>query len=203
MKLYYVPGTCAIACWIALEWAGAEYEAVKVDYNSAEFKKINPLGMVPAIDIGGPRAMTQGDAILTYIAERYSDKNLGANAGLEARFEFHETMSFLTGDFHPAFWPYFSPSRFTTKDDAASLAAVREATNARVERVLSHLNNLISDDGFVYGNKRSIADAYAFVMTRWSEHFPKSWKGYDKLAMFMQKMSKDPAVIRVMERSVL
>ena len=68
MKLYYAPGTCALACWIALEWANADYEVQKVDYADPAYKKINPLGMVPALDIGGSRAMTQANAILQYIA---------------------------------------------------------------------------------------------------------------------------------------
>lgn len=42
MKLYYAPGTCALACWIALKWAGADYEAVRADYASEEYKRINP-----------------------------------------------------------------------------------------------------------------------------------------------------------------
>ena len=39
MKLYYAPNTCALACWICLEWAGAEYEAVRADYSSEEDRK--------------------------------------------------------------------------------------------------------------------------------------------------------------------
>jgi glutathione S-transferase len=50
--------------------------------------------------------MTQADAILQYIAKRYSGRDLGADPGLEARLEFNEVMCFLTGDFHPAFWPF-------------------------------------------------------------------------------------------------
>jgi glutathione S-transferase len=64
MKLYFAPGTCALACWIALEWAGADYEVAKVDPGSDSYRRVNPLGMVPALDIGGARAMTQADAIL-------------------------------------------------------------------------------------------------------------------------------------------
>jgi len=81
MKLYYAPGTCALACWIALEWAGADYEVEKVDPKSDAYRKINPLGLVPAIDIGGVRAMTQADAILQYIAELHPDEDLGADPG--------------------------------------------------------------------------------------------------------------------------
>lgn len=57
MKLYYAPGTCALACWISIEWAKADYEAVLADYASEEYKRINPLAAVPALDIGGNRLM--------------------------------------------------------------------------------------------------------------------------------------------------
>ena len=201
MKLYYAPGTCALACWIALEWAGADYEVEKVDPKSDAYRKINPLGLVPAIDIGGVRAMTQADAILQYIAELHPDEDLGADPGIEARFEFDEVMCFLTGDFHPAFWPFFAPQRFTTKQDPESLAAVRASVDARVDRVLAHLDGLIGESGHVYRGKRTVADAYAFVMTRWSGNFAKTWRAYRSLDPFMQEMSSDPAVSRVMQRS--
>jgi glutathione S-transferase len=201
MKLYYAPGTCALACWIALEWAGADYQVEKVDPKSEVYRKINPLGAVPAIDIGGARPMTQADAILQYIADLHGDRDLGADPGLEARLEFNETMCFLTGDFHPAFWPFFSPRRFTTNEDAESLAAVRNAANPRVDRVLTHLDSLIGHAGHVYRSKRTVADAYAFAMARWSENFPKTWRHYANLAPFMQKMSADPAVEQVIEHS--
>lgn len=73
--------------------------------------------MVPALDTGGPRPMTQCDALLQYVAELRPELHLGADAGVDARLEFNECMSFLTGDFHPAFWPHFAPARFTTATD--------------------------------------------------------------------------------------
>lgn len=199
MKLYYAPGTCALACWIALEWAGAEYEVEKVDPRTEDYLKINSLGTVPAIDIGGPRPMVQAGAILQYVADRYQDKNLGADAGPEARLEFNEIMSFLTGDFHPAFWPFFSPQRFTTLEDEASLAAVRAASGPRVERVLSHLDKLIGASDHVYRDRRTVADAYAFVMARWSNNFSKTWRDYPNVACFMTIIGEDPAVKRVLK----
>lgn len=202
-KLFYAPGTCALACWIALEWAGADFSVEKVDPQAGTYKSINSLGMVPALDIGGTRPMTQTDAILQYIAERYPDKALGANAGLEARFVFNETMAFLTGDFHPAFWPFFTPGRFTTDESQQALAAVRTAAQPRVERVLEHLDGLIGDTGHIYAGKRSVADAYAFVMARWSATFPKSWRDYPHLAAFMKMIAAEDAVARVLEMGAL
>ena len=172
MKLYYAPGTCALACWIALEWANADYEVEKVDYASAEYKKVNPLGMVPALDIGGSRAMTQANAILQYIA-----------------------------DSHPAYWPMFSPRRYTTDKTPAAHDAVREAAYAHIDRVMTFLDDLIGERGHVYRGKRSVADAYAYVMARWSVKTPKPYSAYPHLAAFMTRMGEDEAVKRVLAAS--
>jgi len=201
MKLYYAPGTCALACWIALEWANADYEVQKVDYADPAYKKINPLGMVPALDIGGSRAMTQANAILQYIADSHPAAQLGAEDGLEAQFEFNETMAFLTGDFHPAYWPMFSPNRYTSDKTPAAHNAVREAAYARIDRVMAFLDGLIGERGHVYREKRTVADAYAFVMARWSVKTPKPYSEYPHLAAFMQRMSEDEAVKRVLAAS--
>lgn len=65
MKLYYAPGTCALACWIALAWASADFETQKVDPHEDSYKKINPLGVVPALAIDeSDKILTQANAIL-------------------------------------------------------------------------------------------------------------------------------------------
>lgn len=198
MKLYYAPGTCALACWIALEWSGLDYQIEKVDPRSEEFLRLNPLGMVPALDIGGARPMTQANAILHYIADLAGNNSLGPDVDMEACFEFNEIMSFLTGDFHPAFWPFFVPQRFTIKEDTDSQESVRISSYTRVDRVMTYLNDIIGESDHVYRNKRTVADAYAFVLARWSENFPKTWKDYPYLARFMQAMAADPAVLKVL-----
>lgn len=199
MKLYYAPGTCALACWIALEWANADYEAVRTDYASEEYKRINPLGTVPALDIGGQRAMTQASAILQYIVGLHPEAGIGSNEGLLNAFEMNETLSFLASDLHPAFWPLFFPQRYTTDTSEAALQKVKEAAFARIDRAMLHLDKLIAaGNGHVYQGKRSIADAYAFVMARWTEYTPKPWREYPNIAAFMTRMEQDPAVQKVL-----
>ena len=157
--------------------------------------------MVPALDIGGSRAMTQANAILQYIADSHPAARLGAEDGPEAQFEFNETMAFLTGDFHPAYWPMFSPARYTTDKSPAAHNAVREAAYARIDRVMAFLDNLIGERGHVYRGKRSVADAYAYVMARWSVKTPKPYSAYPHLAAFMTRMGEDEAVKRVLAAS--
>ncbi len=201
MKLYYSPGTCAVACWIALEWAGAEFDVIKANYSSAEFQRVNPLAQVPALDIGGPRAMTQADAILNYIAERYPAAHLGADDDINGRFEFGETLAFLTGDFHPAFWPFFSPQRYTTDHAPQALDNVRTAAHARIERVMQHLDRIIGDSEHLYRNRRTVADSYAYVMIRWTSRLPKTWRDYRNVSRFVTRIEADPGVQNVMRLS--
>lgn len=198
MKLYYAPGTCALACWIALEWAGADYTAEKVNYASEEFKRVNPLAQVPALDLGGPRALTQADAILQYVAARHPEAKLGADAGIDAEAEMNETLAFLTGDFHPAFWPFFAPKRFTTLTDEKSVTGAKEASYARVDRVMSYLDNLIGNRDHVYRNRRTVADPYAYIMAGWTKFYPKTFAEYPNIARFMARMDNDAAVQKIL-----
>ncbi|MDD7363236.1 MAG: glutathione S-transferase, partial [Firmicutes bacterium] len=114
MKLYYAPGTCSVSCWIALEWSGADYEVEKVELGSDEYKKINPLGAVPALEADDGEIYTEVLAILKYIVAKYPEKDLGADKGLEDELLFNQILAFMTGDFHPAFKPLFSPKNYTT-----------------------------------------------------------------------------------------
>jgi glutathione S-transferase len=86
MKLYYAPGTCALAPHIVLEWIGTPYEVALADLGSDDYRKINPLGMVPALQDGGSRIMTQADAILKYISARHPEAGLGAGEEVMAEF---------------------------------------------------------------------------------------------------------------------
>ncbi|HFH9836966.1 TPA: glutathione S-transferase family protein [Streptococcus suis] len=201
MKLYYAPGTCALACWIALEWAGADYEVEKVKLGSPEYLKINPLGAVPALDVPDYRIITQASAILQYIADLYSASDLGADSGVTAQSEFNELIGFLTGDFHPAFWPVFTPNRYTVSKSAAALDEAVQAGYIRVDRAMTYLDSLIGNTNHVYKNKRTVLDPYAYVMARWSVKTPKPWTEYPNLARFMRQMDQDPAVQKVKDLS--
>ncbi len=182
-----------------LEWIGAPYEAEGVDPSSGAYRQINPLGMVPALQDSGPRVMTQADAILKYIAAKHPKAGLGAGDGPEAEFDMDEALAFLTGDLHPAFWPFFAPQRYTTKDDAESLTAVREAAYPRIDRAMLHLDTMLTGAPHVVGGRRSIADPYAFAMVRWTENLPKTWKEYPAIRPFMERMNDDACVARVMD----
>ena len=199
MKLYYAPGTCALAPHIALEWTGAFYVAEPVELGSDDYLKINPLGMVPALKDGDHRIMTQADAILKYIETKFPDADLDVAKDPISQFELDEALAFLTGDFHPAFWPFFVPDRFTVSTEEAAQNDVREAAYARIDRVMNHLEMLLKNGTHLVGGKRTIADPYAFAMTRWTAHTPKPWQEYPAVKRFMDVMLEDNGVQNAMK----
>ncbi|WBW49485.1 glutathione S-transferase family protein [Peptoniphilus equinus] len=202
MKLYYAPGTCAVGVWIAMAWADADVSAVRVDYSDPAYKKINPLGLVPAVDIGGARPMTELAAILDYLSERYADKDLGADDSIEDRFLYNETKSFLSSDFHPAFGAVFGPSRFTMATDDEAVEKVKKAGYIKVDGVMTHLNDhIIGDNEHIYKNKKTFLDAVAYVMVRWSRFTPKSWEQYPNIQRFMAMMDADESVQKIIQES--
>lgn len=200
MKLYFSPGTCALAPHILLNWVGADYEAQQVEMNSAAYKKINPSGAVPALDSGDGRVKTQAGSILKYLSDIHPEAGLGADNNAESKFELDETMSFLTGDFHPAFWPFFGPTAYTTSRDKTQLEHVKSASFLLIDRVMTKLDTLIeANNGHVALGRRTIADPYAFAMSRWANYLPKKVSDYPHIYKFHENMLKDAGVKSALE----
>lgn len=193
MKLYYTPKSCSIASWIALEWVGADYEVEKAETKSEEYRKINPAGTVPALDIGDGKILTENTAILKYIADTHREKNLGADEGLIEEFKYNKLSSFLNG-FHSAFGPYYVPERFTVATDETSIENVLKAAYISIDNAMKSLDNLLEGKDYLYNNKKTVLDAYAYVMVRWTDEFEKSWKDYPNVKRFVENLEKDEAV---------
>ena len=193
MKIYYTPKRCSIASIIALEWANAAYETIKANTKSEEYKKINPAGTVPALDIGEGKILTENTAILKYIADTHREKNLGADEGVVAEYEFNKLSSFLNG-FHSAFGPYYVPERYTVATDDASIENVLKALFVSIDNVMKSLDKMLDGKNYLYNDKKSVLDAYAYVMVRWTDDFEKSWKDYPNVKRFVENLEDDPAV---------
>ncbi len=144
MKLYYAPGTIALACHIALAEAGADYEAIALDFTKNEqrseaYLAINPKGRVPAL-ITDRGILTETPAILTFIAQSFPAARL---APLEDTFAFAELQSFLaylSSTMHVATAHYRRGSRWA--DQESSFADMR----AKVPQNTRDCCRLIEDE---------------------------------------------------------
>ena len=198
LKLFYAPGACSLAPHVALHWIGAPYEAVRVKYGSPELVAVNPAGAVPALDTGKGWTLTQAGAILQYLARRFPEAELGAEPFLRGEAEFNRWSSFFTGDLHPAFFPLFSPARYTTSKDMAAQDQVRQAAQVLVAKRLALLDTQLQGRRFIVADRRTVLDAYALPMLRWSAaKLPDGLAPFPNVLAHLACMLADPRVIQV------
>lgn len=196
MKLYYAPGTCALAVHVALVWAGADYTLEKVQLGSEAYKKINPMGAVPALVDGDSGVMTQADSLLKYICRKYPAKQLGGPADTRHEQQLDQWLAFLSGDLHPAFGPLFNPAGFTTQTDEDSLEAVRAAARQRLGGVLSVLDQHLAGREYMLGAQKTVADPYAYIMVRWLGYMKIGKESWPNVQRHFDRMAQDPGVIQ-------
>lgn len=200
MKLFYMPGACSLAPHIVLEWIGKPFELVRIERGKTrepEFLAVNPAGKVPALVEDDGRVLTEAEAILLYLAEKFPDEQLGASATAEARYEMHKWISYLTGDVHPAFYPYFLPQRYIA--DKQQYDAVREVAYTQIEACFQLLDRHMENRTYVVEDRRTILDPYLFVFCRWGKSLPKPFTDYLNLQRFLMQMAEDEGVQRAMQ----
>lgn len=198
MKLYTMPGTCALAVHIALEWTGAPYDLAVLahgDNRQPSYLAINPSGQVPTIVADDGRVLTQAAAILPWLADSHPDADLGAR-DLDERFRLAELLAFFTSDAHASLGPYFAPTRFIA--DSAQADALKAAALERFGEHLARLDTALGDGRFILFGRRTIADAYLYVLTRWADNLPDKVQGLPNLARYRRASEADPGVCRTL-----
>ena len=200
MKLYVLPGSCALACHIALEWAFANYEVevlTRDALKSEQFLAVNPKAKVPALVLDGNEVITEAQAILLYIADAFPDARLSSpSSDLVHRAKLNETLSELTSEVHPAFGPLIVPSRYTT--EPACEESVKKAAFARVDACFVRLNAALEGKDWLLG-ERSVADPYIYAMSRWLKMTPKPVESYPAIARHYKRMASDSGVRQALE----
>lgn len=199
IKLYWAPGTCALASHIALEEAGAKYEAVRLDFKQAdqrkpEYLKVNPKGRVPAL-VTERGILTETPAILAWIAQTYPQAKLAPTDA----FDFAAAQAFnsyLCSTVHPAHAHGPRASRWS--DDAAA----QETMKAKVPQNMSDCFALIENEYFkgpwVMGAAYSICDAYLYTISNWLAGDRVDIAKFPKVHDHHKRMSERPAVKAVM-----
>lgn len=172
-----------------------------MELGSEEYMKINPSGAVPALDTGDGKIKTQAGPLLSYIAEKYPEADLGPDEGIEERFRFEEISEFLTADYHPAFWPLFVPEEFTVSTDEEDLENIQKAAYKSIDALTSVLDDMLEGKKHIYKDKKTVLDAYVYIMSRWLADTPKSWESYPNLKAFIEHMEKDASVQKILRAS--
>ena len=202
LKLFYTPGTCALASHIALEEAGADYEAVRVDFSSneqqsADYLAVNPKGRVPAL-VTGKGVLTETPAILAFICQTFPDAGLGPNDDPYAFAQVQAFNSYLCSTVHINHAHRMRGSRWV--DDANSDAI--KAMQAKVPESVGACFELIESDmlqgPWVMGENYTICDPYLFTLAQWMEGDGVDLGRYPKVVDHRTRVGDRAAVKRAL-----
>lgn len=170
-KLYWAPGTAAMAPQAVLEEIGAAYEMLRLDlaakqHEQAEYRKLNPNGRIPTL-VDGDFVIFETAAICQYLADRHPDARLAPPAGSQARGRFYQWLTYMTNTVQPAFIDWFHPD--WTFADAERQAALKDAAAARLLRATQVIDDGIGPQAaHMLGAEFSLCDFYLAMLARWS-----------------------------------
>jgi glutathione S-transferase len=201
LKLYYAPGTCALASHIALEEAGAAYTTERLDFKSnqqtsPEYLKVNPKGRVPAL-VGDHGVLTETPALLAYIAQSFPQAKL---APLDDAFAFAQVQAFnsyLCATVHVAHAHKGRGYRWATEEP--SFADMKRMVPKTMAACFALIERDMLKGPWVMGEQYTICDPYLFTLTGWLEGDGVDLATLPKVMAHRQRMAERPAVKKVME----
>ena len=196
MKLYFAPGACSLAPHIVLHEAGVPFEAEKVDNKAKTTKSgenyldVNPRGMVPALKLDNGEILTEGPAIVQYIADMKPDSGLMPKPGSFERYRVLEWLNYITSEVHKQFTPLFKPN---TPDDYKPIA------KENLNKAFKHIDAHLAGKKFLTGDPFTVADAYLFVVTNWSRFQDIDVAQWPNLKAFQERVKARQAVQEAMK----
>lgn len=197
--LYYAPHTCALASHLALEHAGADYEARRIDFStnqqrSDDYLSINPKGRVPAL-VTENGVLTETPAILAFICQTFPQAKL---APLADPFQFARVQAFnsyLCSTVHVAHAHRMRGHRWA--DDPAAIEAMKEKVPKSVGECFETIERHMLLGPWVMGDAYTVCDMYLFTLAQWLEADGVDIERLPKVAAHRRRMSEIPQVMRI------
>ncbi|MDB6098884.1 MAG: glutathione S-transferase [Gammaproteobacteria bacterium] len=196
MKLYYFAGACSLSPHIALLEAGLPFTLVKVDRKTkktesgADYLAINSKGAVPALQFDDGRVLTEGPAIIQYIADQKPESGLAPRFGTFERYQLMEMLNFITSEIHKSFAPLFDP---------ASSAETKATAVAHLAEKFDWLSGYLGNKTFLLGNTFTVADGYLFTVLNWAGYVKIDLSKWPVLAEFKARIAQRPKVQEAMK----
>ncbi|WP_336220456.1 glutathione transferase GstA [Citrobacter amalonaticus] len=191
MKLFYKPGACSLASHITLRESGKDFTLDGVDLmkkrleNGDDFFEVNPKGQVPALLLDDGTVLTEGVAIMQYLADSVPDRQLLAPVNSIARYKTLEWLNFIATEVHKGFTPLFRPD---TPEE------YKPTVRALMEKKMQYVDASLSDGQWLCGSRFTIADAYLFTVLRWAYALKLNMDGFSHISAYMKRVAERPGV---------
>lgn len=191
MKLYYAPGACSLSPHIVSRELGIPVELKKVNTKDktveggGDYWKVNARGYVPALELDNGEILTEGPAIVQYLADKKPEAGLAPKAGSLERYRLQEWLNFLTSEVHKQFSPLFKPN---TPEEYKPISKQNIATR------FDWLDKQLEGKDYLMGKQFTVADAYAFVLLGWTKPTQIDLAKWPNLAAFHKRVGARPKV---------
>ena len=192
MKFFYSPGTSSLLPHIVLSESGLVFEATKVDEHTkamdkgGDYRTINPLGYVPALQLDDGTILTEGVSIVQYLADKVPAKRLAPPNGTLDRAKLQAWLNFFSAEVHVG---CFCPLFHAEIPDAVK-AIFRERLTSR----LVHVEHRLAGTEYLMGEDFSVADAYLFVVSNWARPANVDFSPYPNILRLRKRVGARPAV---------
>ena len=191
MKLYYSPAACSLSPHIVSREAGISLQLQKVDTKTkamdggGDYWKVNGKGYVPALELDDGSVLTEGPAIVQYLADRKPESGLAPKAGSIERYRVQEWLNFITSEIHKGFSPLFRP---TTPDEYKKIAKENLANRFK------WLDQQLAGKDYLLGKQFTVADAYLFTVLRWTVPMQIDLAQWPNLKAYFNRVEARPKV---------
>ena len=196
MKLYYMPGACSLSPHIVLNEAGLAFDKVKVDGKTkatdagGDFRSVNPLGYVPLLELDDGTKISEGPAIVQYIADKVPAKNLAPANGTPERTKLQSWLNFISSECTRAS-RRCSTRRCRTRPRSSSASG--SATR------FAHLDKHLASNDYLMGKNFSVADAYLFTVSNWAARVDVDLSSFANVLAYRKRIAERPAVQAAMK----
>ena len=191
MKLYYSPGACSLSPHIVLRESGLPFTPVMASTKThkladgTDYYTINPKGYVPLLELDDGQRLSEGPAIVQYIADQVPQKKLAAAWGSMERYRQIEWLNFIGTELHKTIGALFNPA---LPEEAKAQARTKGASR------LEWVNQQLEGKQYLMGDAFSVPDAYLFTVANWTKFVDIDISALKNLGAFMGRMAARPAV---------
>jgi glutathione S-transferase len=200
MKLFYAPAACSLSPHIALREAGARFTLQKVDLQTkktqanADFLAVNPQGYVPALQLESGQVLTEGTAIVQYIADIFPNSQLAPAAGTAGHYKLLEWLGFISSELQRNLSSMFNP---------ALTPELKESVLALLTRRLNWLATQLEGKTYLVGDRFTVADGYLFTILNWSNFVSLDLSPWKTIQEYMARVGSRPSVVAALKEEGL
>jgi glutathione S-transferase len=191
LKLYYSPGACSLSPHIALREAGLAFETERVNTTTkktasdGDFLKVNPNGYVPVLQLDDGQYLTEGPAIVQYIADQKPQSGLAPANGMLQRYRLQEWLNFISTELHKTYSPLFNPA---TPEEYKGIAI------ERLHKRYAYVDKALAAKQYLMGDQFTVADGYLFTITNWANFLKIDLSAYPNVTAFQARVAARPKV---------